>query len=376
VGICSLCGRVAPTISDALGLCADCVGSGGGRVEARIAEAHRATREAFGLPPAPPRERIGVACTRCVNRCVIGEGAWGYCGVRANEGGRLRGGDPDGALVSWYHDPLPTNCVADWVCAGCTGAGYPDYSLSDAGPEYGHDNLAVFYSGCSFDCLFCQNWHHRPGEGRPRLVSADELARAVGRATTCVCYFGGDPAPQIEHALAASRKALELRRQEGERRAGGRGLPLRICWETNGSADPHLIREAFALSVESGGCVKFDLKAHDETLHRALTGVTNRRTLENFTMLAEITPTGKHPPPLVASTLLVPGYVEAAEVRSIARFIARLDETIPYSLLGFHPDFVMTDLPTTSRRQARECEVAAREEGLTRVHVGNVHLLL
>ncbi|MBM4086672.1 MAG: hypothetical protein FJ272_17950 [Planctomycetes bacterium] len=129
------------------------------------------------------------------------------------------------------------------------------------------------------------------------------------------------------------------------------------------------------LSLRSGGCIKFDLKAWDERLHLALTGVSNRRTLDNFEALAELGKSRPEPPFLVASTLLVPGYVDADEVRGIAGFIAGLDPTIPYSLLAFHPQFYMSDLPTTSRAQAEACEQAALAAGLQRVRIGNRHLL-
>ena len=129
------------------------------------------------------------------------------------------------------------------------------------------------------------------------------------------------------------------------------------------------------LSVESGGCIKFDLKAWDDSLHRALCGATNRRTLRNFEYVGGWISQRPDPPPLVASTLLVPGYVEADQVEQIARFIARLDPSIPYALLAFHPGFEMSDLPTTSRHQAESCLAAARGVGLSRVRIGNVHLL-
>jgi pyruvate formate lyase activating enzyme len=129
------------------------------------------------------------------------------------------------------------------------------------------------------------------------------------------------------------------------------------------------------LSLESGGCIKFDLKAWDDSLHRALCGVTNRRTLRNFEYLSAWISRRPAPPFLVAATLLVPGYVEADQVSLLARFIARLDRNIPYALLAFHPAFEMTDLPVTSRRQAESCLAAARDAGLKRVRLGNVHLL-
>jgi pyruvate formate lyase activating enzyme len=77
---------------------------------------------------------------------------------------------------------------------------------------------------------------------------------------------------------------------------------------------------------------------------------------------------------LTATTLLVPGYVDATEISQIARFISGLNPEIPYSLLLFHPDFYMSDLPYTPRRQLDSCLEAARKY-LKNVHVGNIQLL-
>jgi len=129
------------------------------------------------------------------------------------------------------------------------------------------------------------------------------------------------------------------------------------------------------LSLISGGCVKFDLKAMDENLHRALTGVSNRRTLENISAAAERMNEREDPPLVIASTLLVPGYIDEEEVRAIAEFLASLNTGIPYTLLAFHPQFHMRDLPFTQRSMAMRCSDAARRAGLERVRVGNVHIL-
>jgi pyruvate formate lyase activating enzyme len=259
---------------------------------------------------------------------------------------------------------LPTNCVADWVCPGGTGAGYPEFTYSD-GPEYGYKNLAVFYQACSFDCLFCQNWHYRSLALRENKVRVESLVGAIDDRTSCVCFFGGDPTPQLPHSIRVARLALQR----------NQGRILRICWETNGSMHPALLKQAVEISLSSGGCIKVDLKAWDEGLHIALCGISNKRTLENFQLLAEYTRRRPSPPLLVASTLLVPGYVDRQEVSNLARFISSLNPDIPYSLLAFAPQFMMPDLPTTSRRHAEECLAEARAWGLRRVKVGNIHLL-
>jgi len=293
----------------------------------------------------------------------MGEGEVGYCGVRRAVGGEVVGGDAEGARSSWYLDPLPTNCVASWVCPAETSAGYPKWT-DVRGPEYGYYNLAVFYEACNFNCLYCQNWHFRQVRDDSRARSAEELAAAVNPRTRCICHFGGDPGPQVEHAVAASRAAL-ARRQ---------GI-LRVCWETNGAVGRRPLREMTEVSLDSGGCLKFDLKAWDGGIHRALTGADNEATRRNFAWVAEQARRRPEPPLLVGSTLLVPGYVDEEEVREIARFIVSLSEAIPYSLLAFHPDYYLHDLPVTSREQAERCERAAREAGLKNVHIGNVHLL-
>jgi pyruvate formate lyase activating enzyme len=66
--------------------------------------------------------------------------------------------------------------------------------------------------------------------------------------------------------------------------------------------------------------------------------------------------------------------VDAEEVGNIACFMAEIDPKIPYTLLAFHPQYVMTDLSNTSRKQANQCYEAAKKY-LKNVRVGNIRLL-
>lgn len=361
---CRACHRESLLISRGIGFCIDCIRDNFTEVWPTIQAIHHQSRLDSVLPPDIPQSPSGLTCQVCVNQCQIAEGEQGYCGLRANRAGKLTGGGPDSGNVSWYHDSLPTNCVSNWVCPGGTGAGYPKYAYN-SGPEYGYKNLAVFYQACSFNCLFCQNWQYRRLTRSPKRVSAATLAEAVDDQTSCVCYFGGDPTPQIAHSLAASQQA----------RTRTKGRILRICWETNGSMSPSYLKAMAELSLSSGGCIKFDLKAWHEEVNLALCGVTNKRTLENFRYLAERGRERAQPPFLIASTLLVPGYIDTREIEGLARFIASLNPDIPYALLAFHPQFHLDDLPTTSRSHALECQAAAERAGLRRVRIGNIHLL-
>ncbi len=366
MGRCRYCDKSAKTISGTIGYCGDCVRDHFDVVWPEIKKAHDRSRMAYGLPSDPPRAGHGLNCPLCVHGCRIPEGAAGYCGLRRAQSGRIVGGRPQEGNLSYYYDGLPTNCVADFVCPAGTNSGYPQYSVS-RGPEYGYKNLAVFYEACSFNCLYCQNYHFKERTTLPSKTTANELAEAVDPKTSCICYFGGDPTPQILHALKASSLALD--------RARAAGQVLRICWETNGVARKPFASMMAELSLESGGCIKVDLKAWDVRLHRALCGVGNEMTLENFRNWSKWIDRRPEPPFLVASTLLVPGYVDEREVGAIAAFLAQLNREIPYSLLAFHPTFSLRDLPTTSRMHAMNCLEAARRAGLQRVQVGNVHLL-
>jgi pyruvate formate lyase activating enzyme len=139
--------------------------------------------------------------------------------------------------------------------------------------------------------------------------------------------------------------------------------------------NPDLLKEMVELSLTSGGCIKFDIKAWNDPLHRALCGVSNERTKENFEWVAQWIKKRPEPPLLIASTLLVPGYIDEEEVRGISTWVASLDPDIPYALLAFYPQFFFKDLPVTPRDLAIRCKEVAQGEGLRRVRIGNLHLL-
>lgn len=348
--VCQLCGERSSLIAGWLGLCQTCIRERPGEALALAEGAHAEARRMFGLPTQPPRTEGGLRCGSCVQDCCIGEGERGYCGLRDVHDHQLRylAGTEERGLLHWYRDALPTNCVADPFCSGHG--------------QQGKHNLAVFYASCTVDCLFCQNYPYRevdPAESD--TLSADELADLANERTYCACFFGGDPASQMRHALATGRLLAE----QG----------VAACWETNGTARPGLMDRAFDLALASGGCVKIDLKARDEVLHRVLTGASNEYTLENVVRAAARFDERPDPPPLVVSTLLVPGYVDVEEVKRIAGFLAERNAAVPYVLLGFAPHFLFPDLPRTSVRHAQEAEAAARAAGLNSVRIGNRHLL-
>jgi len=376
MGVCGVCGAKSKTISNFIGTCSSCLRAHGLKALEVARSTHRSYRRELGLPEEIPRG-AGVRCGLCVNECEIPPGSAGYCGFWRNLDGRLTPitGRPDIGLVMWYYDPHPTNCVAGPVCPANTSRGYPKYTAF-RGIEVGYYNLAVFYFACNLNCLFCQNWEHKTVlvneyARRRYLKSVDELVEAaLNPRVTCVCYFGGDPGPQVTHALATSRKLLS---------EAGPGSMKRICWETNGLVNPKVMESMAEVSLVSGGIVKVDWKAWTPEIYEALTGIDGRRAVErvkaNVKLVADLIEKREEPPLLTVSTLLVPGYVDAYEVGQIANYIASLNPRIPYVLLAFHPDNILRDLPKTSRKHAEEAYNEARRAGLKEVYIGNAWLL-
>lgn len=347
---CKICHQDYRVLSENLSCCRDCLIREPQKAQKYILGAHKKAREPFGFPYPPPKAKGGLICKNCLNECSLKPGQLSFCGMRKNEKGKMKllGGTEEKGILEYYYDQLPTNCVASFVCEGSK--------------EIGKKNLSCFYGSCTFNCLFCQNWHFRElAMNLKPCYSAKEVAEAIDEKTFCICFFGGDPSPQITHALKVSESALKK--------------GIRICWETNGGMNQNLLKRMADYSLKSQGIIKFDLKAFGQNLHLALCGVSNRQTLENFKFLAkEYLPKAKKPF-LVASSLLVPGYIDQKEISQIAKFIAKLNPEIPYSLLGFYPHFLMSDLPLTSKKEALACQKVAFEAGLKNVHLGNIHLL-
>lgn len=333
--------------SKSLPYCPSCIRNKYDELLLNIQATHKKIKRAYSLPETIPDDSAGVQCTLCVNQCSIGEGKPGYCGIRYNVDGRISGPDQKWAYVSWYHDPLPTNCVADWVCLG----------------SHDHDNtnLAVFYQGCTFNCLFCQNWHYRNHRTKS---TTEELVRAADPTTGCICFFGGDPTPFALHSCEVARLVLARHRK------------TRVCWETNGSASPSVMRKWVGYALRSNGCIKIDFKAFSENLNVALCGASNENTKHNIQLVARAMKKREKPPLLIVSTLLIPGYIDEQELMSMAQFINSIDPTIPWSFLGFYPHFYCADMPRTSRSQADMALAIAKEHGIENTHVGNTHLLI
>lgn len=362
---CKVCGKVSIYTSAKLGVCADCVRDRFEEARPHIEKAHAEVRDGYNLPPEPPSDVNGVPCGICGNDCQIPEGKVGFCGLVENVKGKLsrKIGTSEQGLVSYYYDPLPTNCVSAWCCAGSSGAGYPEWCHSPEG-DIGYDNLAVFLGSCTYSCLYCQNFQFRKMTKRKEpVVGAGELVEKVTDKVRCICYFGGDPSSQMLFVNNSAELATEAAEKKGQL--------LRVCMETNLSMNRASLERFAELSMESGGGIKVDLKCWSSEILYALSGVKHRKAFENTRYVGSMHRERPEVPFARTSTLLVPDYINEYEIRKLASFIADIDPTIPYSLLGFRPTHYMSDLPLMERSEAAHLLKVCKQEGLEKVRIGN-----
>jgi pyruvate formate lyase activating enzyme len=377
MGICKFCGKQSNLISEILQICRECIINGNWeQIKPHILTVHHNVRKIAELPDKPPKAEapdIKLRCNLCLNECVLSTNDIGYCGLRnisKREIGKLPFPSKSRGYIHGYIDANPTNCCNSWFCPAGTENGYPIYS-DYKGAEFGTYSYAAFFYGCSFSCLFCQNSSHKQFQKR-NLFDSETIANQIVKheETTCLCYFGGTPEPQLPFSINLAELVLEkIKKKDKERK-------FRVCWEWNGSGRRDLVEECMEIAIKTGGNIKFDLKSFNEKLNLAMCGVSNSRTLDNFKYLAEnyFGTRGDDMPEMSGCTLMVPGYVNHEEVELIARFISEINSEIPYSLLVFHPDYQMNDLPITPSNEAFKClEIAKRY--LKNVNLGNKHLL-
>ncbi len=344
---CEICKKEFDYFSVILPFCKECIIKHFKDIKDTLYKIHKKSREKFELS-FPKEKETGIKCGLCARECIIKEGERGFCGLRINKERKLINyGTQEKGFCSFYYDPLPTNCVADWVCKGHKA--------------YGKYNLAVFYETCSLNCLFCQNYRFRYTKPWKDVSSSvDELIKALNPSVFCVCFFGGDPTTQALNSLKVAEEAIKRN--------------IVVCYESNGMWNKKILEKILEVVKESGGILKFDIKAYSPEIYYALTGYDGKRVYENFEFACKYLGdlSSEH---LCVSTLMVPGYIDEYEILKISEFIANLNPNIPYALLAFAPHFEMRDTRTTYYREAERFYHIAKEKGIKNVRIGNVFLL-
>jgi len=274
-----------------------------------------------------------VRCLACGHRCPVPAGFAGVCKVRFNRAGKLYA--PHGYVNTLQCDPIEKKPFFH-VRPGCRA-------------------LSFGMLGCDLHCGYCQNWLSSQAlrDARSSLefttIDARTIVDAAIRAgADAVVSTYNEPLITAEWAVEVLRLA---------HKAG-----LLTGFVSNGNATPEVLRYLRPWL----DLFKVDLKSFSDRRYHELGG----RLGPILEAIARIHEMGFW---LEIVTLVVPGFNDsAAELESIARFIAGVSPDIPWHVTAFHSDYRMSshqDTPASTLLRAFEI---GRNAGLHFVYAGNL----
>ena len=193
----------------------------------------------------------------------------------------------------------------------------------------------------------------------PGVLAVDKIElspQGWGPARNIVAFTGGDLACQPEFYA----KSAELIKE--------RNKNVWVLFETNGyGLTPNTLDVFQQAGIDS---FWLDIKAYHEEVHRRLTGVSNSQILKLPEAMKE------RGFVVEVLSLYIPGWVETDQIANIARELAAVDAEIPFTILAFFPEYKMRDVPSPAMWQMIEAYSAARDAGLRKIKLGNLHLFV
>jgi pyruvate formate lyase activating enzyme len=266
--------------------------------------------------------------------------------------------------------------------------------------------LSIYQSGCNFSCRKCHSWRFsKIAKGEwwspaDVLKACKEYARGVTlreprkRATafhgsdSCrccgACVMHGRRSPLCPKAIEKSEILLSPQGWGPARNiVAFTGGDLTCCpdfyaesaqlikaetdlWvlvETNGyGLTPENLDRFKEAGVDS---FWLDIKAFDESDHKWLTGCSNRNILKLPEAMI------KRGFVLEVLSLYIPTLVEAPQLKKIARFLFEINPEIPFTILGFFPEYQMKRYRSPKISEMVEAYNEVRAVGLWNVKLGN-----
>jgi pyruvate formate lyase activating enzyme len=275
-----------------------------------------------------------VQCRLCSFRCRIAPGNRGRCSVRENI---------DGTLYSLNYNML---------CA----AGVDPIEKK---PLYhslpGTKSYSIAAPGCSFRCVFCQNWQISQWEAGSLSncveTDSEKIADSALRSgCRSIAYTYSEPTIFMETAADAAVKAKET--------------GLKNIFVSNG----YMTIEALDFASDWLDAANIDLKSFSQKSYKDTTGGDLEPVLNTLRHIA-----GKTDIHLEITTLIVPDMNDGEEeLDSLTKFIAaELSPQIPWHVSAYYPAYKSDGAPTNPRTVLKACEIG-RKNGLQYVYPGNI----
>ena len=281
-------------------------------------------------------EDNAVRCYACAHRCLIRDGRRGICQVRFNQGGKLR--VPWGYVAGLQADPIEKK---------------PFFHVLP-----GSDALTFGMLGCDFHCANCQNWVSSQmlrdpaaseSIGYIRRVSPEQVVLAAQRSGASVIASSyNEPLITSEWAVSIFKLAVQ---------AG-----IKCVYVSNGNATPEVLK--YLRPYLTG--YKIDLKTMRDKQYRQLGGVL-KNVMETIRMAHEL---GLW---VEVVTLVIPGFNDSTdELMDAGRFITSVSPDIPWHVTAFHPDYKLTDPPSTPVKTLQRAAEIGQEAGVKHMYAGNL----
>lgn len=282
-------------------------------------------------------DNANVRCGLCNHFCVIHPDRRGLCGVRENKEGTLYS-LVYGKLISSHVDPIEKK---------------PFYHFTP-----GNSAFSIATVGCSFRCLFCQNWEISqfpienpldkiPGEDVSPILVVDSALKYKCKS---IAYTYTEPTIFFEYAYDIAVLAKEKK--------------LYNTFVTNGYMSPTAL--AKIAPILDGANV--DLKSFSDDFYSKTCGAKLKPILTNIEKMAEL---GIW---VEVTTLIIHELNDTKEeLKKIASFLYKVSPDIPWHVSAFYPCYNMSKTPPTASHKIKLARDIGLDTGLRYVYSGNIH---
>ncbi len=268
-----------------------------------------------------------VRCILCPYDCLIGDGHRGVCGIRRNENGVLMA-ETYNSVSAMHLDPIEKKPLYQF---------YPGSSI-----------LSVGTIGCSFHCMFCQNWELVEGEVSTHEITKEQLyVYAVDMDSIGIAYTYNEPFIWFEFIYDTAKFFHE------------KGMVNVLV--TNGFVNPGPLEE-LAPHIDA---MNIDLKALDDDFYKRLC----KGKLDPVKHTIEyVIKKGIH---VELTNLLVTGYnTSEDQIKRLVDYVASLGRDTILHFSRYFPNYKL-DVPATPMEVLEFAYNYARKK-LNYVYMGNV----
>lgn len=291
-----------------------------------------------------------VQCTACKQNCTISPDNTGTCGVRQNKDGKLYL-LVYGKASSANMDPIEKKPLYHFM---------PNTEIFSIGTV-----------GCNFSCDFCQNWDTSQitKELKNKLLKEKKIADidveisnfgyefqpekiveiCIEKNIPGIAYTYNEPSIFFEYAYDTAK----LANKKG----------IKNVFVTNG----YETEEALKLINPYLDAMNIDLKSFSDEFYKKICKGRLQPVLDTIKLAHKL---GIW---IEITTLIIPGKNDSdKELNQIANFIANIDKNIPWHIIAFHPDYKMTNIPSTSLHTLEKAYNIGKKAGINYVYTGNI----